>query len=66
MNFLISVLGGLLGILLAIIIIIFIIYIRIRSMLSPSERQELKNAIADVKNIQREQYSSEKHVVRTI
>lgn len=63
MNFLISILGGLFGILLAFIVIILIIYIKIRSMFSSSQRQELKNAIVHAKDIEKEQYSKEKHVV---
>ena len=62
MNFLISLMGALIGIILAVAIIIFIIYWKIRKSLGKGQVQELKNAISNISNYQREEYSREKSI----
>lgn len=63
MSFLLSILGGLIGLLLAALIIFSIIYFRVRSIVGKSQMKEITKAIADAPNIQKENYSREKHVV---
>lgn len=62
MNFIISLLGGLFGILLAIAIVIFIIYQKIKASVGSSNMKSLVNAMANAQNLEREEYTREKNV----
>ena len=62
MNFLISVLGALLGILLAIGIIIFVIYSKVRATVGAANMKVLTNAIKNAKDLEKSEYSREKNI----
>lgn len=62
MNFLISLLGGLFGILLAIAIIVFIIYQKIKASVGSANMKSLMNAMANAQSLEREEYTREKNV----
>lgn len=62
MSFLLALLGGLIGILLAVGIIFLVIYIKVRSVVGKSQMSQLKRAIADTPNLQKEEYSRVKNV----
>ena len=60
MNFFLSLLGGLIGILLAIGIVIFIIYYRLKKIVGVSEMKMFTHALANAGDIQKSEYSREK------
>ncbi|MBO5348690.1 MAG: hypothetical protein J6A89_02555 [Clostridia bacterium] len=62
MNFFISLIGALLGILLAIGITIFIIYCKIKSAVGATNMKALTNAISNASDYEKEEYSREKNV----
>lgn len=62
MNFFISIIGALVGILLAIGIVVFIIYCKLKSVVGPTNMKILTNTISNIKDIEREEYSREKNV----
>lgn len=62
MNFLISVLGGFIGIILAIVVCITVIYFKIKASIGPENMGELKHAITNVKEIARDEYTRVKNV----
>lgn len=55
-------LGVFVGIILAIVVIILIIYFKLRATLGRQNMRELKNAISNVSNLQKEEYTREKNV----
>lgn len=62
MKFFLSMLGVFVGIILAIVVIILIIYFKLRATLGRQNMRELKNAISNVSNLQKEEYTREKNV----
>ena len=62
MDFFLSMLGVFVGIILAIVVIILIIYFKLRATLGRQNMRELKNAISNVSNLQKEEYTREKNV----
>ncbi len=62
MDFFLSMLGVFVGIILAIVVIILIIYFKLSATLGRQNMRELKNAISNVSNLQKEEYTREKNV----
>ena len=62
MDFFLSMLGVFVGIILAIVVIILIIYFKLRATLGRQNMREIKNAISNVSNLQKEEYTREKNV----
>ena len=62
MDFFLSMLGVFVGIILAIVVIILIIYFKLRATLGMQNMRKLKNAISNVSNLQKEEYTREKNV----
>ena len=62
MDFFLSMLGVFVGIILAIVVIILIIYFKLRATLGRQNMRDLKNAISNVSNLQKEEYTREKNV----
>lgn len=62
MNFFISMVGVILGILISIGIIFLIIYWKVKSIVGPSNINSLKSAIANAKTIEKQEYNREKNV----
>lgn len=63
MNFFISILGGLIGILLAIGIVWAIIYCKLKATLGNVKMRELRTAMANAKDIEKQNYARNKNVV---
>ena len=62
MDFFLSMLGVFAGIILAIVVIIFIVYLKLKATVGSQNMKELKNAISNVSNLQKEEYTREKNV----
>lgn len=62
MNFLLSILGALVGMILAIGIIILIIYFKVRATVGRANMKSLASAIKNAKNVEKAEYSREKNV----
>lgn len=62
MKFLISLLGGFVGILLAIGIIVFIVYQKIKSSVGSANMKSLMNAMSNAQDLEKEEYIREKNV----
>lgn len=62
MGFLVSLLGGLIGILLAITIVIFIVYQKIKASVGSANMKSLMNAMANAQDLEKEEYTREKNV----
>ena len=54
MDFFLSMLGVFAGIILAILVIIFIVYLKLKATVGSQNMKELKNAISNVSNLQKE------------
>ena len=62
MDFFLSMLGVFVGIILAIVVIILIIYLKLKATVGSQNMKELKNAISNISNLQKEEYTREKNV----
>ena len=62
MSFLISILGGFIGIILAVIVFIAIIYFKLKASVGPEHMGELKDAFKHAKEIARDEYTRVKSV----
>ena len=62
MSFLLSILGGFIGIILAVVVIIAVIYFKVRATLGPEHAMELKSAITHAKEIARDEYTRVKNI----
>ena len=62
MSFLLSILGGFIGIILAIVVIIAVIYFKIRASVGPEAASELKHAMTHARELVREEYTRVKNV----
>ncbi len=62
MNFLLSLLGGLIGLILAVAIIVFIIYKKVKATIGMANISSVMNTLSNVKDFEKEEYSRPKDI----